>query len=128
VLVLNGHGGNIAACQAAWDQMLRLNPVNLHFLSYWDVLTADDARELLLGGSRLPQDLPGHAQEFETALALSAFPENVRPNIHQTDPMPSFARPATGQAFLERIVERVARYLAEMIGGERQAERPEYYP
>jgi len=128
VLVLNGHGGNIAACQAVWDQMLRLHPVNLQFLSYWDVLTADDARELLLGGSRVPEDMPGHAQEFETAIALAAFPENVRPNIHQTDPMPNFARPATGEAFLERIVERVAAYLAEMIDGQRQAERPAYYP
>src|SRR5437879_11520460 len=32
VLVLNGHGGNIAACLAAWDQFLRLSPVNLQFL------------------------------------------------------------------------------------------------
>jgi creatinine amidohydrolase len=128
VLVLNGHGGNIAACQAVWDQMLRLHPVNLHFLSYWDVLTADDARELLRGGNRVPDDLPGHAQEFETAIALAAFPENVRSGIEQADPMPGFATAATGQAFLERISERVARYLEGMIDGRRQAERPEYYP
>lgn len=128
VLVLNGHGGNIAACQAVWDQMLRLHPVNLHFLSYWDTLTAADARELLQGGSRLPEDLPGHAQEFETAIALAAFPENVRPNIAQPDPKPSFATAATGQAFLDRIVERVSLYLEQMLSGERMSKRPVYYP
>src|SRR5439155_23332986 len=35
VLVLNGHGGNTAACRATWDQFLRLYQVNLQFLSYW---------------------------------------------------------------------------------------------
>src|SRR5437899_4610191 len=78
VLVLNGHGGNISACQAAWDQFLRFYQVKLQFLCYWDVLREADAKELLKSGQRLPDDLPGHAQEFETALALAAFPENVR--------------------------------------------------
>src|SRR5438477_7747034 len=39
VLVLNGHGGNIAACRAAWDQFLRLHQVDRQSLSYWDLLT-----------------------------------------------------------------------------------------
>src|SRR2546430_10170831 len=43
-----------------------------------DVLTKADANELLKSGHRLPEDLPGHAQEFETAIALAVFPENVR--------------------------------------------------
>src|SRR5689334_23434070 len=30
-----------------WEQFLRINQVNLHFLSYWDVLTEADAKELL---------------------------------------------------------------------------------
>src|SRR5205809_6681384 len=46
VLVLNGHGGNVAACRATWDQFLRLYQVNLQFLSYWEVLTEADAKEL----------------------------------------------------------------------------------
>src|SRR6266446_2025153 len=93
VLVLNGHGGNISACQAAWDQFLRFYQVNLQFLCYWDVLREADAKELLKSGQRLPDDLPGHAQEFETALALAAFPENVRTEVwtDQPDSMPSMA-------------------------------------
>src|SRR5437899_1062947 len=122
VLVLNGHGGNTAACRATWDQFLRLYQVNLQFLSYWDVLTEADAKELLKS-----EDLPGHAQEFETAIALAAFPDNVRTEIwtDQPDPKPAFATAQQGQAFLDRIVERVTAYLAEMIDGKRVAPRSE---
>src|SRR6267143_5645907 len=113
VLVLNGHGGNTASCRATWDQFLRRYQVNLHFLSYWDVLTEADAKDLLQTGHRLPDDLPGHAQEFETAIALAAFPENVRTEMwnEQPDKKPSLATAAQGEKFIERIVERVTVYL-----------------
>lgn len=130
VLVLNGHGGNTAPCQGIWEQLLRLHQVNLHFLSYWDVLTEADAQELLKSGHRLPQDLPGHAQEFETAFALAAFPENVRTDVwtDQSDPTPSLATAHAGQALIERIVERVTSYVAEMIDGSRTSIVPPYFP
>jgi len=129
VLVLNGHGGNIAACRAAWDQFLRLHQVNLQFLSYWDVLTEADAKDLLKSGHHLPEDLPGHAQEFETAIALAAFPENVRTDIwtDQPDPKPSMATARQGQALLERIDERLTRQLQEMIDGKRVAAIPPFF-
>ncbi len=130
VLVLNGHGGNVSACQATWDQFLRRFRVNLQFLSYWDVLTEADAKELLKSGHRLPEDLPGHAQEFETAVALAAFPENVRTDIwkDQPDSKPGMATAKQGQVFLDRIVERVAAYLEEMIAGKRVAPIPPFFP
>lgn len=130
VLVLNGHGGNTAPCQGIWEQLLRLHQVNLHFLSYWDVLTAADAQELLKSGHRLPQDLPGHAQEFETAFALAAFPENVRTSLwtYQPDPTPSLATAHSGQVLIDRIVERVADFLAGMIDGSRTSAIPPYFP
>jgi creatinine amidohydrolase len=130
VLVLNGHGGNIAPCRGIWDQFLRRYQVNLQFLSYWDVLTEADARQLLTGGHRLPQDLPGHAQEFETSFALAAFPENVRTDVwkDQADPKPALASAQTGQAFQSRVVDRVAAYLSEMIQGKRVAPVPPFHP
>src|SRR5881296_2341671 len=130
VLVLNGHGGNIAACRATWDQFLRLYQVNLQFLSYWDVLTKADAHELLRSGQSLPEDLPGHAQEFETAVALAAFPDNVRTAVwtDQPDPKPAFATAQQGQAFLQRVVERVTNYVREMIDGKRVATIPPFFP
>ena len=130
VLVLNGHGGNITSCRATWDRFQRLYQVNLQFLSYWDVLTEADAKELLKSGHRLPQDLPGHAQEFETAVALAAFPDNVRTAVwaDQPDHNPALATARQGQAFLDRIVERVAAYVAEMIEGKRVAGIPPFFP
>jgi creatinine amidohydrolase len=131
ILVLNGHGGNIAPCRGAWEQFQRIAPtVNLHLLSYWEVLTPDDARELLSGGHRLPDDMPGHAQEFETAIGLAAFPENVRQDVwtDQADRKPALATAATGRAFLERIVPRVASYLEDMLAGRRANETPPFHP
>jgi creatinine amidohydrolase len=130
VLVLNGHGGNTAACGAAWDQFLRLYQVNLQFLSYWDVLTEADAAGCLKGGHQLPSDLPGHAQEFETAIALSAFPQNVRKAVcsDQPDQKPALATAEQGQVLLDRIVERLAGFLAEMMEGKRAATIPPFFP
>ncbi len=130
VLVLNGHGGNTAPINGTWEQLLRLNQVNLHFLSYWDVLTAADAQELLKGGHQLPEDLPGHAQEFETAMALAAFPENVRTNMwtDQPDKKPSLATAEQGTEILRRIVDRVTLHLQAIMEGRRVAQIPPYFP
>lgn len=130
ILVLNGHSGNVMACQAAWPQLLQRFQLNLHFLTYWDVLTEADARELLTSGHRLPDDLPGHAQEFETSVALAAFPENVRTDIwaDQADPTAAMATVECGRKFIQRIVERLAAYLQEMIDGRRIAKTPAFFP
>ena len=130
ILVLNGHGGNTAPVAGVWEQFLRMNQVNLHFLSYWDVLTETDAQELLEGGHQLPHDLPGHAQEFETAFALAAFPENVRIKMwtDQIDQKPALASAPHGEEFIKRITERVTVYVLEMIEGKRTARIPEYFP
>ena len=129
ILVLNGHGGNIAPVRGTWDQFLREFQVNLHFLSYWDVLTKADAEAVLEGGSRLPHDLPGHAQEFETSIALAEFPENVRPETwaDESDPVSAMATAEKGRELVRRTVGRVASYLEEMIDGRRSAEIPPFH-
>jgi creatinine amidohydrolase len=123
ILVLNGHGGNTAPCRAVWNQFLQLTGVNLHFLPYWEVL-GPESRKLLK-----TESIPGHAQEFETAVALARFPENVRTDIwnDQADPEPSQATAEAGATLFEQIVDGVSRYLAEMIDGRRQAEIPPFY-
>ena len=123
VVVLNGHGGNIAPCIGMWDQLLRRFQINLQFLPYWDVLTAEDAAELESGV------IPGHAQEFETAFALAAFPENVRHDAvsDQTDTSPSMATAESGQLLIDRIVTRVSDFVREMIEGERTASVPSFH-
>ncbi len=123
VLVLNGHGGNIVPCNAVWDQMLRRFQVNLQFLPYWDVLTPEDAEQLQT------KRIPGHAQEFETAFALAAFPENVRTDAvsDQSDPEPAKATAASGAELIDRTVDRVSQFVQRMISGEETAEIPAFF-
>ncbi len=131
VLVLNGHGGNVAPIKGVWDQYLReFSPLNLHFMSYWDVYDKADAQDLLESGERLPEDLPGHAQEFETAVGLAAFAENVRTDIwqDQEDQRPSLATAEKGQALLQRAVDRVTIITEAMIDGRQRSETPAYHP
>ena len=131
IIVVNGHGGNIEPVRGAWDQFLRrFAGVNLHFLSYWDTLGQADADELLQGAKQMPDDLPGHAQEFETSIALAKFPENVRAGAvaDQTDPNPGLATAEQGNEWFERITQRLAKFVGEVIDGGRQSETPPFHP
>jgi creatinine amidohydrolase len=130
ILVLNGHGGNIAPCRGIWDQFVRQALCNVQFLPYWETLTVDDAKDLLTSGHRLPYDLPGHAQEFETSFAMAAFPENVRADAlrDQPDKTPGMATARTGEEFIKRIVDRVTTHVQEMMDGKRVAEIPPFHP
>ena len=104
--------------------------INLHFLSYWDTLRQADADELLQGGKRLPDDMPGHAQEFETAIAMAKFPENVRADAvaDQPDPNPALATAEQGNEWFERVTGRLAKFIGEVIDGQRQSETPPFHP
>ncbi|MCS5540256.1 MAG: hypothetical protein NZ804_09720, partial [Roseibacillus sp.] len=69
------------------------------------------------------------AQEFETSMGLAAFPSNVRTDMwrDQPDQKPSSATAAKGAAFIERIVDRLADYMEEMMAGTREAEVPPFF-
>lgn len=125
ILVLNGHGGNIAPCQGIWGQFQQRLEINLQFHSYWDFLPAEIA-EAHLKTNRWP----GHAQEFETAFALAAFPENVRADAmrDQEDCEPLEATAEAGHALIEAIVERVSDHVQAMIDGASVAEIPPFHP
>lgn len=124
VLVLNGHGGNVAPCQGVWGQFQQLSGVNLHFVSYWDLIDREAALAAMQSDA-----LPGHAQEFETALGLAAFAENVRCEMwtDQKDQSPSLATAQTGQILLELATTGVTDYLRDMIEGRRLAEIPPFF-
>lgn len=140
ILALNGHGGNSAPIQGVFSQFQqRLNnppmgrggpelascpPVNLHWRSYWDLLPAETA-----GQHMTTPDLPGHAQEFETAFALAAFPERVRGDAlrDQADPAMLAATAEAGRAMIEGIVEGVVECVEGMMSGQRTTEVPVFY-
>lgn len=125
ILVLNGHGGNIQPCQGIWDQFLQLNEVNVQFLSYWDSVDPVVAKKHLVTGQ-----IPGHAQEFETAFALTLFPENVRAEAlrDQPDQTPAKATAESGRALFNLYVDAVANRLRAMISGENIEPIPPFMP
>ena len=125
ILVLNGHGGNIAPCQGMWGQFLQRLQINLHFESYWNFLTSEVADANLK-----TKRWPGHAQEFETAFALAAFPENVRHDAmqDQEDKEPLEATAEAGQAMIDAIVDVTAKFVTGMIEGKNVAEIPPFMP
>jgi creatinine amidohydrolase len=124
ILVLNAHGGNVAPCQGMWGQFLQRLEINLFFHSYWDFLSDEFAQQHLESGR-----WPGHAQEFETAFALAAFPENVRAEAmqDQEDKEPLLAKAESGQALIDEIVKNTAEFVAGMIDGSQVAEIPEFH-
>lgn len=125
ILVLNGHGGNIAPCRGIWGQFLQRLEINLQFESYWDHLPHDVAEQHLKTNR-----CPGHAQEFETAFALAAFPENVRHDAmqNQADKEPLKATAEAGAAMIEAIIENLTSFVSGMMDGTNVAEIPPFQP
>ncbi|HXY33578.1 MAG TPA: creatininase family protein [Planctomycetaceae bacterium] len=125
ILVLNGHGGNIAPCQGIWGQFQQRFGINLQFRSYWEFLPAELAKAHLKTGR-----FPGHAQEFETAFALAAFPENVRHEAlaDQSDREPLQATAEAGRILIAGIVEGVTQHLSAMLDGKNAEPVPPFMP
>jgi creatinine amidohydrolase len=125
ILVLNGHGGNIAPCQGIWGQFQQRFEINLQFRSYWEFLPAELAQAHLKTGR-----FPGHAQEFETAFALAVFPDNVRRAAmeDQTDREPLHATAEVGRVMIAGIVEGVARHMSGMLDGTNVEPVPPFMP
>ena len=73
ILILNGHGGNVAPLRESLDDFRKRLGINLRAHSYWDAYSRDTIKKYMESGSA-----PGHAGEFETSFAMAAFPERVR--------------------------------------------------
>jgi creatinine amidohydrolase len=120
VLILNGHGGNVAPARGAINQLLRYFDVertNVHFQSYWDLIPESLWRAQLATGR-----LPGHAQEFETSFALAVFPQHVRADLLDNEPESAQGTREKGQALAASAVDEVTEYVRRMIDGRRRAE------
>jgi len=74
VVIINGHGGNAAAIKLAARRIMDELGLTSASLSYWELLGAQKAREIL---STYPR-VPGHACEFETSLSYVIQPELIR--------------------------------------------------
>ena len=108
-LAINGHLGNHQILEYGGEQIVRRYPALWRVSTYWDVLTGEDIAAHLSTGR-----MPGHATEFETALALAWFPELV--DTQATVNQEALAATAeTGRALGEIIIERNTAIAREML-------------
>jgi creatinine amidohydrolase len=132
ILVLNGHGGNVAPLRASVPEFARKLDIRIETNSYWDAYSRDIVKKYMASGKA-----PGHAGEFETSFAMAAFPERVhwegvdyekaKASLHIKDPKSAeqeeeFAREAKlastakGEAMIDIAVKWTAGRLRQMIG------------
>jgi creatinine amidohydrolase len=117
ILILNGHGGNEAPMYGVlrqWQLYFRASDssVNVHFHSYWN-LSREEAEQHCTGR------VPGHALDYETSMALSLFPDQVRHDAlrDQEDKEPLNGTAEKGRVFTEAAVSKTAEYVQGMIDG-----------
>src|SRR5688572_29298528 len=131
ILVLNGHGGNVAPLRQSVPEFARKLGIRIETNSYWDGFTSEIVKKYMVSGKA-----PGHAAEFETSFAMAAFPERVRwegvdyekikPHLNIKDPKSAvqeeeFAREAKlattakGEAMIDIAVKWTAGRLRQMI-------------
>ena len=125
VLVLNGHGGNEAPVYGIlrqWQLYFQLEhpEANLQVHSYWN-LSRQEAEKICTTG------VPGHAQEYETSIALALFPENVRLDVmrDQEDKLPLKATAEKGRQLAEAAVAKTVEFLEGMLEGRNREVQPQ---
>jgi creatinine amidohydrolase len=131
ILVLNGHGGNVAPLRESVPEFAGKLGIRIETNSYWDAYTPEVVKRYMQSGKA-----PGHAAEFETSFAMAAFPQRVhwegvdyariKPLLHIKDPASAaqeeeFAREAKlattakGEAMIGIAVRWTAERLRQLI-------------
>jgi creatinine amidohydrolase/Fe(II)-dependent formamide hydrolase-like protein len=74
--------------------------------------------------------IPGHAKEFETAIGLALFPENVRKEVmpEMADKDPLLATAEKGRLFVEEAVRQTVDYLKKLMDGQIRMPDLKYFP
>jgi creatinine amidohydrolase len=133
ILVLNGHGGNVAPLRESVPGYAKKLGIRIETNSYWDAYTPEIIRRYMESGKA-----PGHAAEFETSFAMAAFPERIhwegvdyakiKPHLHIKDPASAvqeeefareakFATTAKGEAMIDIAVKWTADRLRKLSEG-----------
>ncbi len=112
VLVLNGHGGHMHPLRKEVVRYRQLLGVNVVYASYWDLYSEEEAYSLAES-----ERVPGHANEYETSVALAAFPERVRAE-DMDDADARLATAEKGSRAIEIVTGHVVNLLERMMQGE----------
>jgi len=136
LFIVNGHGGNDKPLKDFLPDLRTKLGIHIDACSYWEAYSASEeikqeVRKVMQSGL---EKVPGHSGEFETSVALAAFPERIHregvdyEKIHLAlkDPEDSktdrsyyydslLARPEKGEALIRIAVDWVAEKLRGMI-------------
>ncbi len=130
IFICNGHAGNSPLGKQMEDFRQRLG-IDVRFASYWQAYDEDFVKQHMESG-----DCPAHAAEFETSMALAAFPGNVHwdgVNLEGVDLQISneryaprdplyfeaardLATPGKGRVMLDAATRWVVAQMREMMG------------
>ena len=113
ILILNGHGGNVVPMMNRMDEFRRRLGINVRFNSYWDTYPADVVYQYMDQNR-----LPGHADEYETSMAMALFPHRVHEADMEMESTSKYGTKEKGEALAPVAVEGVADLLRKMIAGE----------
>ena len=131
ILIVNGHAGNGPLSQRMEAFREKLG-IDVQFCSYWQAYSKEFVEEALESG-----DCPAHSAEFETSMAMAAFPENVhwegvdydeahltiqREGYRDRDPIyfrdaRDLATPGKGRIMADAAIRWVAEKMQEMMDG-----------
>lgn len=129
ILIVNGHAGNGPLRDQVGDFSEKLG-IDIQFCSYWQAYSKEFVEEVLDSG-----DCPAHAAEFETAIAMAAFPENIhwegveypditieREDYKDKDPVyfrdgRDHATPKKGRVMADVAISWVADQMQQMMNG-----------
>lgn len=113
ILILNGHGGNVVPMMNRIEEYRERLGVNLRFNSYWDTYPADVVHQYMD-----EKRLPGHADEYETSMAMALFPHRVHAEDMEMESSAKLGTKEKGEALAPVAVDGVAELLRKMIAGE----------
>lgn len=79
IFIVNGHGGNDQPLKTHVAEFRSKLGINIDACSYWDAYHSSEeiqteVNKIMAGGMA---SVPGHAAEFETSVALAAWPERI---------------------------------------------------
>jgi creatinine amidohydrolase len=99
VLILNGHGGNVAAIQVALAEVLQeLHGLEVHLGNWWR-----ESEVKAIFDATLPGEGPQHADAGETSVVMAVRPDAVRLDRAAHSPEASHSGTLTRQVFLEHF-------------------------
>ena len=113
ILILNGHGGNVKPMMGRMEEFKKRLGVNVRFNSYWDTYPIEVVYQHME-----KERLPGHADEYETSMAMALFPERVHAEYMEQESTSKYATREKGEALVQPAVDGVSELLRKMIAGE----------